>query len=95
MGMAIFCPHPAGCRPLYPNFWPALLAGLLLASAGWSYYGRTEQGRSRRDRLRLRLPFFGPFYRQVLHRSFTRSLSILLSSGVNRSPPWSWRAGGG
>ena len=65
------------------NYWPALLAGLLLASAGWGYYGRTEQGRSRRDRLRLRLPFFGPFYRQVLTVSFTRSLSILLSSGVN------------
>ena len=65
------------------NHWPALLACLLMVVAGWNFYGRSEQGRCQMDRLRLHLPLFGSFHRQALYARFTRTLSILLSSGVS------------
>ena len=65
------------------NHWPALLACLLIVVAGWNFYGRSEQGRCQRDRLRLRLPLVGSYYRQALYARLARTLSMLLGSGIN------------
>lgn len=59
-----------------------LLGGTALAVTGAIYYVRTEEGRYRWDKLKLRLPLAGPvIYRATLAR-FTRLFAMAQSAGV-------------
>lgn len=59
-----------------------LLGGTVLAVTGAIYYMRTEEGRYRWDKLKLRLPLAGPvIYRATLAR-FTRLFAMAQSAGV-------------
>jgi len=61
-----------------------LVLGLLFFTAsGAIYFSRTAKGRRFIDRLRLNLPFFGLIYRQTIAARFARTMSTLLSSGIN------------
>lgn len=46
-------------------------------------YGKSESGRKNLDRLKLRLPIFGPLFLKVGVARFTRTLGTLIRSGVN------------
>ncbi|MER3536447.1 MAG: phytochrome sensor protein [Thermus sp.] len=59
---------------------------LLLAVAlffAYRQYYKTEQGRRVIDRIKLRLPVFGNLNRKTAIARFSRTLALLLSSGVN------------
>ncbi len=60
------------------------LAGLVLIAIGTGIYSgtKTEQGRLIWDRLRLRLPVIGRLHHKTVIARFTRTLSILLKSGI-------------
>jgi len=67
---------------LFTKTWfitfPAIAAGI------WAFrrWIRTEKGRVRWDRFRLRVPIFGPVVRLVAVSRFGRTLATLLNSGV-------------
>jgi general secretion pathway protein F len=62
-------------------FWvfAILLVGLFAAGGYWL---RTDAGRKRWDRFKLRCPLFGDVIRKVAISRFCRTLGILLTSGV-------------
>jgi type IV pilus assembly protein PilC len=60
----------------------AMLATIIGASVGISYYYKTEKGRWQIDSLLLKLPIFGAILRKIAVARFSRILSTLLSSGV-------------
>ncbi len=65
------------------NWWWALIGGTLAAFAGLRAVGRTTRGRNALDRLKLTVPVMGRVVRIVAIARFTRTLSSLLSGGVN------------
>jgi general secretion pathway protein F len=62
-------------------WWLGLVLGTI-AVIGFQRWVRTEAGRSRWDRMRLRIPIFGKVGRLVGVARFCRTLSTLLVSGV-------------
>ena len=59
-----------------------LLATIIGASIGTSFYYKTPKGRWQIDALLLKLPIFGSILRKIAVARFSRILSTLLSSGV-------------
>lgn len=62
-----------------------LIVALLMAAAivaAWQWY-KTDAGRLTLDRVKLRLPIFGPLFLKVSIAKFSRTLSTLIRSGVN------------
>lgn len=49
---------------------------------GWFTYIKTKQGREFWDRLRIKLPIFGPIAHKICLARFTRTLASLIRSGV-------------
>jgi len=65
-------------RAYFPFVVVALVAGIFLLRK----YAKTDGGRMRFDRLKLNLPIFGPIFRKVAVSRFSRTLSVLVKSGV-------------
>jgi len=63
------------------NFFYGVLI-LIVLGFGFSRYIKTERGRFRFDRFKLRLPIFGILFRKVAISKFSRTLSTLVKSGV-------------
>lgn len=59
---------------------------LFLAGAALFVFSRTEQGRFMFDRLKLNLPIFGPIIKKSIVASFSRTLSVLVGSGIPLVP---------
>jgi general secretion pathway protein F len=64
------------------RFWWAGLVAVTLIGVGLNRYSRTEAGRVLFDRLKLKVPIFGPLGLKVAIARFSRTLAILLKSGV-------------
>jgi general secretion pathway protein F len=64
------------------SWWWAVAGGVLLAITGLRMLIRTERGRARYDRLRLRLPVVGRLVRLLAITRFARTLSTLLAGGL-------------
>ena len=58
-----------------------IIVGVVLTVVG-KWYVKTDKGKIVLDRLKLRLPVFGPLLRKVAISKFTRTLSTLVKSGV-------------
>ena len=65
-------------RAYFPFVVGALVAGIFLLRK----YIKTDGGRMRFDRFKLTLPIFGPIFRKVAVSRFSRTLSVLVKSGV-------------
>ena len=67
----------------FTKFLPAVI--VLLVAFGFIFhrYVRTEKGKLKFDRLKLRLPVFGKLFQMVAVSRFSRTLSILVRSGVS------------
>ena len=65
------------------HYWAALLAGLIGGGVGLWYYLRTPGGRVFMDRVRISLPILGPMYRKACLSRSLRTMSTMVSSGVN------------
>jgi general secretion pathway protein F len=64
------------------RFWWVGVVGLALVLLGIDRYSRTEAGRLVLDRVKIKAPIFGPLALKVAIARFTRTLAILLKSGV-------------
>ena len=64
------------------NWWPALLVGLVGGIYAFIRWTKTEKGRLKWDRIKLKLPLVGGiFYRAILGR-FARTFSVVLKAGI-------------
>ncbi len=63
-------------------WWPAMLATLIAGSVATRYYLRSELGRYRWDRLRLRLPLAGDIISRATLGRFARSFAMTIRAGV-------------
>jgi general secretion pathway protein F len=64
------------------RFWWVGVVVLALVLLGIDRYSRTEAGRLVLDRVKIKAPIFGPLALKVAIARFTRTLAILLRSGV-------------
>jgi len=62
--------------------WYVMIAIVVLVVMAFRMFVRTRIGRRLYDRLKLRLPVFGPLNHKIALARFSRTLSTLLSSGV-------------
>jgi MSHA biogenesis protein MshG len=62
--------------------WPYILAGLILAAVGINMYLKTETGRYKWHKYKLRLPIVGSIINRALLARFARSFAMAMRSGV-------------
>lgn len=63
--------------------WYILLGIIVLLVVGYRYAYSTKKGRHTIDDIKLKLPLLGPLIRKSAIASFSRTLSLLIASGVN------------
>ena len=65
------------------SFWPVMLilAGGLFY--GFSLYRKSPEGRRRTDELILKIPVFGELQKKIILTELTRTLSLMVGSGVS------------
>lgn len=64
------------------NFWWAVLIVIFGAFGGLIYYIKSEEGKKEWDKIKLKLPIFGNFYRSVYITRFSDNFSILIDGGI-------------
>lgn len=64
------------------KFWYLIILFIILCAIGVKYYIKTESGRFNLDRLKLKMPIFGPLFRKAAVSRFSRTLATLVESGV-------------
>ncbi|NNG14229.1 MAG: type II secretion system F family protein, partial [Gammaproteobacteria bacterium] len=62
--------------------WPYILAGLILAGVGINMYVKTETGRYKWHKYKLRLPIIGSIINRALLARFARSFAMAMRAGV-------------
>ena len=65
------------------TWWPAVVAGVVVAGAGFKAWVKTENGAFQWDRTRLEMPVLGNFMAQFAIARLARTAGTLLESGVN------------
>lgn len=65
------------------TFWYVVLGAVGAGIAAFRAYGKTPEGRLRIDRMKLKLPVFGPISQKVALVELTRTLSLLVSAGIS------------
>jgi len=70
-------------QPFFNKFWPILLVGITFLLAFLYKYFKTKTGKLFIDSLLLKLPIIGNVVRMATLVDSTRTLSILVSSGVS------------
>ncbi len=63
-------------------FWYAYIVGAVAAVFGLRYYLRTKSGAATWDRLKLKVPIFGPLFQKIYVARFARTLASLIAGGV-------------
>jgi type IV pilus assembly protein PilC len=64
------------------TFWYMVIGGAIAFTIFFRRYKKTEKGRLVVDRLKLRVPVFGPLFHKVALSRFSATLGMLLRSGV-------------
>lgn len=64
------------------HYWHLIIPGCLLAAGGIVWFFRQPQGRSLWDRVKLKLPVFGPLFHKVALSRFARVFGALQKSGL-------------
>lgn len=63
--------------------WYILLGMTIAAIFGFLRWKSTEKGRQQYDRLRLKIPVFGVLKKKVLATEFSRTMSLMVGSGIS------------
>lgn len=63
--------------------WPLMVGGIGFGLYALSLYKKTPVGKRKVDELILKIPVFGPLQRQVMLTEMTRTLSLMVGSGVS------------
>jgi MSHA biogenesis protein MshG len=64
------------------TWWPAILLGVAAAWVGWKQLLKTDLGRMRWDRFKLRMPIVGEMIEKGVLAQVMRSLALVFRSGV-------------
>lgn len=64
------------------TYWYLWIPGLALGAYGFARWIRTPRGKAWWDRVKLRLPIFGPVIQKTVIARFARTLGTLLGAGV-------------
>lgn len=64
------------------KYWFLFAAGIAGLIAAFRQYYKTEIGRYKIDELKLKLPIFGELTKKVILTEFSRTLALLLGSGI-------------
>tara|TARA_B110000196_G_scaffold67130_1_gene56827 strand:+ start:7 stop:1239 length:1233 start_codon:yes stop_codon:yes gene_type:complete len=64
------------------NYWWMILLFIFGSSYAWYHYINTEEGRLWWDGKIIKLPLFGSLFKRIALSRFSRSFSMMLSSGV-------------
>jgi type IV pilus assembly protein PilC len=72
-----------GVSDLMVKFWPLLLLIVFGVVYGFKLYRGTKKGRKRTDELILAIPIVGDLQRQIILTDLTRTLSLMVGSGVS------------
>lgn len=64
------------------QFWWVLLLAIAAAVFAVRSWIKTDVGRYKFDELKLKIPIFGKLQKQIILTEFTRTLSLLLGSGI-------------
>jgi type IV pilus assembly protein PilC len=65
------------------KFWPITLGLLIFGVYAFKAYGKTIEGRRKLDSLIFKIPIVGELQKQVLLAELTRTLSLMVGSGVS------------
>lgn len=65
------------------SFWPVYLSVIIIAAGWWLKELSTEEGRTRIDRLKLKLPLAGSVIQKIAISKMALALSLLYESGVS------------
>jgi Type II secretory pathway, component PulF len=71
-----------GTSEFFVNWWQFMLLGVVLLVLGLRYYVRTEDGKYRWDKLKLRLPIVGNIILRASLSRFSRSFAMSTRAGV-------------
>ena len=72
-----------GLSNMVVRFWPFVLLLAIAGIYGFSKYRETDKGRRKTDELIFKLPIIGDLQRQVMLTEVTRTLSLMVGSGVS------------
>lgn len=64
------------------NYWPVILVALALLAFAFNRYVRTARGKIQFHRLLLRLPVIGQIFETIVLGRFSRSMAVMLRSGI-------------
>ena len=64
------------------SYWPVMLIAVIVGFIAIRFYVRTDEGRYRWHRLKLRLPVMGRIINRAMLARFARSLAITIRAGV-------------
>jgi type IV pilus assembly protein PilC len=64
-------------------FWPLLLVLVIVGVYGFQAYRKTTAGRKKTDELLFKLPIVGELQKQIILTELTRTLSLMVGSGVS------------
>lgn len=65
------------------KFWPLVLLGAGGAMYGFKLYRATDAGRKKTDEIIFKLPLIGDLQRQIILTDLTRTLALMIGSGVS------------
>ena len=66
----------------FVNYWPHMLGATILGGIATIRYVKTDSGRYRWDRTKIRLPIVGTIFERTLLGRFARSFSMMITAGV-------------
>lgn len=66
----------------FVNNWALMLLGIIVAVAGFIWYGRTKEGQRWISNTRLYIPFVGDLYRKLYLSRFSDNMSTMVLSGI-------------
>ena len=75
-----------GLSSFLQNYWYVLGGTLILIIIGWRAFKRSEYGRLWWDKFKLKIPIVKKSLRMIYSSRFARTLSTLLSSGIQMLP---------
>lgn len=64
------------------NYWWAVLIVIFAAFGGLVYYIKSDEGKREWDRIKIKIPIFGSFFKSVYIARFADNFSILIDGGI-------------
>lgn len=64
------------------DWWFLIVGGMIGVFVLWRFWVSRPEGRMRWDKIKMRLPLFGPLYVKMISTRFARTLGTMLQSGL-------------